>query len=157
MKKFFNREERNNFAMLTILAGHVKGVMMPWAEKVLDKEDLKNLRMANTYLGKFCSGTLGKLDNTLKLTLMKDLRYTEMVFLPKSQSEIVKTRVEKELENELIEVSRESINILAEHSLIGCDPCTCNDKSKCEKRNIYTLLNVETFDSNNEDCPYRIS
>ena len=160
MKTYLNSEERKDMVMLFSLIGMLKeGFLEGWYKRGnLTKEEKKYMKSSITFALKVTDSIMSRIDGNLAQRLIRDIKSTELFCLPKSEATIKKERFEKEENfNYFIQVTKDAIDALAEKALYWCNPCSVEDCSKCEVRQIFRELDVEPFDYEARECEYRIS
>jgi hypothetical protein len=129
-----------------------------WDERGnLTAEERKYIKTSITLALKVTDSIMNRIDGNLRQRLIRDMKATDLFCLPKSEAKLKKDRFEKEvLSNELIKVSRDAIDELAQRAMDWCNPCNVVKCDECILREIFRQLDLEPYDCEATECEYRI-
>jgi hypothetical protein len=156
MKTYLNRAERERYCVVALSAAILGKILEEW-ENNLTKDEHRAIKTAQTYIFKFMDSVKNRMDNDFIHQLIRDIKSSEIQVLPTLAA---KREYEKRsIEDEHVQVNRETILNLAEHALIGCEGCKKDkDFRKCDLRQVYMELGIEPFDFEaSNKCQYKVN
>lgn len=158
MKQYLNADEKNNIAFLMAIADHVY-VMLPDWEKNLTAQEKKLLKTALTDIKKASFSIIERIDKASQMAIVKRLRGTVPVLMPKDSAEQLAKRYEiHEKKKDVCVVNLEAFYRLAEAAFQGtCNPCQCKEPKQCAYRTSYEEIELPYYDITNTECPFMIS
>lgn len=157
MKNYLNKQERNDLIMVQAIIGYINIAFEKWYERGnITKEELKYIRMARSLIKKAISGVRSRQDKDFNNKLKRDIDNIELLCLPKTKAQVMLEQYEKDKEEEMCLVHRQTLELMAEKALGNCDPCA-EDHTKCKLREAFIELNIPVFDPYSTTCPYMLS
>lgn len=154
MKSYLNKKEREDYCVVALVAGKLEEMFTSWSNNLSPAEH-RALSMAKTYIFKFMDSIQARMDKDFTKQLMRDLRSSEILVLPKFEAQ--REFEKRKLDDGFVQISKETILNLAENALYGCEDCT-KDYKQCDLRQTFMALEIEPFDYTAKDkCQYKIT
>lgn len=152
MNSYLSRAEKETFVRLTALAGLQEQIINTYSEgNNADKEFLRNLRMAKTYLTKALDRRVNFLDTSASLDLAKQVTRLELLFVPSDKArEELKTV--KELQSYLHMPLTDFEDWYCEVIEYACKTCSREDYKKCAMRSIMAKYGVFPANPEAKNC-----
>lgn len=155
MNSCLSRAEKETFVRLTALAGLQEQIISTYDGKNnSDKDFLKNLRMAKTYLNKALERRVSFLDESASLDLAKQVSRLELLFVPsdKAKKELETVReLQSYLHMPLVDFEDWYCEVIE----YTCKTCTREDYKKCAMRNIMSKYGIYPADPEAKtNCQY---
>lgn len=155
MKQYLNKAERQLALSLSAFETRIEEKVGEMAQHNGDKELLKNMRYAKTYLHKALESMLQPLDPTELNVLLRDISKMEVVVKYKDQA-IREYNAMLKL-NSVTPVETEDLLDIVEQAVNICVRCDRTDADKCRLRELFLKYDIEPLDKDapGGKCPYK--
>ena len=154
MKRYLNRQERNDVMVLAAFLVFTEDLIANWTKLGKSKELLKNARTCKTYANKVASFFIDNLDDAEKIRLLKDCKKHNVAAVLRSDHD----KLAKQ--KEIIPVVEEDLKDLTDHALVVCQTCgVVGDKvAQCRLRELPMNYAIPPFDllAQPGQCQYKI-
>lgn len=140
MKRYMNREEKNNFYVLSAFLLYVEDLIKKWASR--DKSLLKDARTCRTFAHKVATTLVAGLDEDEKTRLLTDCGKHTVAAVRRNEYDVLKKR------QHILQIDEDDLKDLAGHALVICQTCQeTGDKVKgCRLRELLMKYQIPPFD-----------
>ena len=154
MKKYLNKQERNDYIIICHLVSYLE-VAMKWIDyDVIDKGELARIRTMFTHGKRVINNIAKRLDYKQYTTTIRDMQDSELIVCTKARAIIKRSDISKDATKIIINES--DFYGLAEEALVHCKGCTKAEYNKCVVRNCAMELQLPAVDPYVVDeCQYK--
>ena len=154
MKKYLNKQERNDYIILCHFVSYVD-VVKKWIDyDIIDGDELKRLKTIYTHGKRIVNNIAKRLDDSQYQKMVRDMKDSELIVCTKTRATIKRDEISKE-KGKIIIAENDFLG-LAEVALIHCKGCNKTDYSKCVVRNCAMELQLPAVDPYVVDeCQYK--
>ncbi len=146
MNRYLSREEKETFVRLTSLAGLAESIIKKYeSASNPDKQFLKSLRTANTWLIKALDYRTSFLDEKARIDLAKQVSKLELIFVPNDKAR-KEYEIVKEMQNTLHMPLSDFQDWYCEVIEHTCKTCSRKDYHKCKMRAILQKYGIYPVD-----------
>ena len=154
MKRYLNRQEKNDFYILAAFMIFMEDSIATWEKVGKDKELLKSARTCRTYANKVATMFISTLDDLEKTKLLTDCKKFTVTAMLRSEYDLRKKQ------KGIVPVNEEDLKDITDHALIVCQTCseTGDQVDGCHLRDILMSYDIPPFDEHAPigSCQYKI-
>ena len=156
MKSYMNKQERDDYIMLSSLEGKATEILRNWSEhNSLAKDEKRYLKTALTYMDKVLGGILSRMGDEFLKPLIRDIKGTNLICIPKYKEKDYQKEYAQEYSEENCLVNRAALEYIMEKSAYWCCDCRETNKADCKLRACYMEVAMPIY-AENQECPYEI-
>ena len=148
MKKYLSAEERKKWLQIYFVGQAIEELKDN--TKKYNTNTIKYLRSAFTYLVKSFDAMIHDYPQHAN-TLVNDMEYYRLLFLPKEQAYTEMDRKIAEKQKNPIDALYDCLDVAMEQSCIGCQ-----GKENCRLKNMLEFYKITEVDPDDEICKWRL-
>ena len=155
MKSYLNREEKTLVLTLASFVAYLTAKSDEWAEHNRNKDSVKSMRMAKSFIFRVTDALLKDVDNAEKAKIFNQVAKMEVVV--KYHDEAVREYKRMQELDSVTPIKTEDFFEICEQALGVCQ--TCKDKPDgCRLRELFIEHDVPVFNESPGEgqCPYRV-